>query len=69
MLTKAKEFDISFDEAANIRAKVQQVCDELQIETGWGAQAAVAKPEYDDKQRQELTMGGGDGGAQDDDIC
>jgi DNA repair exonuclease SbcCD ATPase subunit len=69
VLRKAKEFDIVFDEAANLRDKVQQVCAQLSIETGWEAQAAAPEPEYDDAQREELTLGGGGDGAQDDDIC
>ena len=72
VLTKAKEFDIFFDEAGSLRVKVGQVCGELGIETGWGVQVAAVEPEYDDEQREELiTGGGGYGGAaqDDDDIC
>ena len=72
VLTKAKEFDIFFDEAGSVCMKVGQVCGELGIETGWGVQVAAVEPEYDDEQREELiTGGGGYGGAaqDDDDIC
>jgi len=62
------QLGLEFADGSPMKVKVQQVCAELVIETGWEAQAAAAELEYDDAQREELTLGGGDG-AQDDDIC
>jgi hypothetical protein len=44
VLAKAKEFDIVFDESANLRDKVQLICSELGIETGWGGAGGSPGP-------------------------
>ena len=62
-----KDLELTFDDGSP-RDKVQRICAELGIETGWGAQAAALEPEYDDLEREELIHGGG-AGAQNDDIC
>jgi hypothetical protein len=42
-----------------MKVKVQQVCADLVIETGWEAQAAAPEPECDGTQWEELTLGRG----------
>jgi hypothetical protein len=62
-----EDLQLTFDDGSP-RDKVQQICAELGIETGWGALAAALEPEYDDVEREELIHGCG-AGAQNDDIC
>ena len=53
------QLGLEFVDGSPMKVKVQQVCADLVIETGWEAQAAAPEPECDGTQWEELTLGRG----------